>query len=530
MKKRGWIIGIVVVLLIAGFFTYRALANRQSSTTTNVQTVAVQRGTLTSTLSAAGTVRPGQSAVITWKTSGKVGTVDVQVGDQIQADQEMAALDANDLPSTMINAKQSLLDAQKNLDDVLNSQLQQAQALQTLQDAQKALDDVNKTAAVNLANAQQTLATAQQTVDDAQKKRTAMNYPHSSDPLIIEKAKTDYELAKAAYKDALHKYDVWKHKKLTNPERVNALNNLVSAKQKMDRAFATYNWYLLMPSDNDIAQADADLAVAQANLAQAQSNYDNLKNNPDTTALTLAQANLADAQRQWDRVKNGPNPDDVAAAQAAVDAAQATLDEANITAPISGTVTEVSTSVGDLVSSGTSAFRIDDLSKMYIDLQVSEVDINNLKIGQESTLSFDAIPDKEYSGKVTEIGVVGSVSQGVVNYPVTVQITNPDESLKSGMTAAVSVTIAQHQNVLIVPNQAIRALGNQRTVTVLFEGQQIQVPVTVGLTNDTTSEVTGNQLREGDEVVINTSTSTAQNNNFRQGGGGGFFGGGGPFR
>jgi multidrug efflux pump subunit AcrA (membrane-fusion protein) len=89
------------------------------------------------------------------------------------------------------------------------------------------------------------------------------------------------------------------------------------------------------------------------------------------------------------------------------------------------------------------------------------------------------------------------------------------------MTAAVSIVVAQHDNVLVVPNQAIHNAGNQRTVAVMFEGQQIQVSVTVGLAGDTTTEVTGGSLKEGDEVVINTSSSTRTNNNL----GGGSFGG-----
>jgi HlyD family secretion protein len=240
----------------------------------------------------------------------------------------------------------------------------------------------------------------------------------------------------------------------------------------------------------------------------AQTNYDSLKNGPDSVAITVAEAQLADAQRQLEHSKDGPNPNDVAAAQAAVDAAKATLNQAELLAPFAGTITEVDIKPGDLISASTAAFRIDDLSSVYVDLQVSEIDINSIQMGQEATLTFDAIPNQEYKGKVTAIGVAGSVSQGVVNYPVTIQLTNPDQNVKTGMTAAVNIIIAQHENVLIVPNQAIRVSGGERTVTVLFQGEQIPVPVTIGLTNATSSEVIGNQLKEGDQVVVNTSAAS----------------------
>jgi HlyD family secretion protein len=516
MKKTWWIIGgVVLVLLVAGVLVYRGVARGQANAAASVQTATVERGTLTASLSYAGTIRPGQSATISWQASGKVGKVKVTQGESVQANQELADLDTNALPPSIIKAKQDLIDAQKTLDDLLNSTLQQAQNLQAVQTAQKNLDDLKQTVAQNSADAQVALATAQKTLDDAQKKQIATRYPHSTDKYVIQNALTKYLLAKEDYKTALQEFDRVDHKPLTNSDRANALQKLVTAEQKMKTAFATYNWYVLMPTQNDMDTADANLAQAQANLTVAQTNFDSLKDGPDSVAITLAESQLADAQRAYERSKDGPNPEDVSAAQAAVDAAQATLDQAQLLAPFAGTITQVDIKPGDLVNSSTSAFRIDDLSSIYVDLQVSEIDINSLQLGQQAALTFDAIPNKEYAGKVTAIGIAGTVSQGVVNYPVTVQIINADEVVKPGMTAAVNIIIARHDNVLIVPNQAIRASADQRTVTVLYQGQQIPVTVTVGLTNATTSEVIGNQLREGDEVVINQSAASSTSNNGR---------------
>jgi HlyD family secretion protein len=514
-----------VVLLAGGFFFYRSRVAGQAAAAVSVQTATVQRGTVTASLSSAGTVRSAQSATIVWQTSGKVARVNVGVGDTVQVNQELAALDTNTLSPEVMNAQQDLVNAQKALDDLLNSTVQQAQARQDLVDAQTALNAVKQTATNDAAQAQLTLATAQKAYDDAVKKRNAMNYPHSSDKLVIENAQVDYLLAKNDYKDALHDFEDVAHKRLTNPDRVAALKALLTAKQKMDQMLATYNWYILPWTPNDIAQADGNVSVTKANLDKAQADWEILKDGPNSASVTLAEAKLADAQRAWDRVKDGPTQADITAAQATVDAAKATLDSVYLTAPFAGTVTQLDIKPGDIVSSGTDAFRIDDMSSVYIDLQVSEIDVNNLKLNQPATLTFDAIPDNQYTGVVTQIGIVGTVSQGVVNYPVTVRIDNPDPSVRPGMTAALSVVINQHENVLMVPNQAIRVSGNQRTVTVLFEGQQIPVPVTVGLSSDTETEVTGNQLREGDEVVINQSASTGTNNGFRPGGGGGFVGG-----
>src|SRR5206468_8311931 len=110
---------------------------------------------------------------------------------------------------------------------------------------------------------------------------------------------------------------------------------------------------------------------------------------------------------------------------------------------------------------------------------------------------------------VSEIGYVGTTTQGVVNFPVTVVVAHPDPALKPGMTASAAIVTDKKTNVLLVPNRAIHVTGVQRTVTVLFEGQQIPVPVQVGLSNDTQSEITGGQLKEGDTIVLNTTAATS---------------------
>lgn len=510
MKKKGLLIfALMIVILVAGGLGYRAWASSQDSDSSEIQTATVSRGELVSTLGSSGNTRTGQSATITWETSGKIGKITLEQGDTVTEDQVLAALDQNTLSNEMIKAKQDLITAQQELDDLLNSKLQQAQALQAVEDAQKALDSLKQTSAEESSQAQLALANAQDALKDAQRTRNAMNYPHSSDELTIEKAETDYLLAKQANKEALQEYRKYEKKNLTNDKRVRALNNLITTRDKMETTFATYNWYLQNYSDIEIAQADGELAVAQANLDIAQAEWESVKEGTSQASIALAEATLADAQREWERVKDGPNPEDIAAAQAAVDAAQAILDNAELLAPFSGTITEVDLKTGDLVSSGESAFRIDDLATIYIDLQISEVDLASLEVGQQAVIEFDAIADKEYTGEVTEIGMIGSVSQGVVNYPVTVQVMDTDQNIRPGMTASVTIIVDQVEDALLVPNKAIRTSGGQQYVTVMFEGQQINIPVTVGLVGDSMSEITNDQLLEGDAVVVNGSTTSA---------------------
>lgn len=514
-KKTMLILSLFIVVLVSGGLGYRAWANNQSANSTELSTSTIARGSLASSLSSSGNTRSGQTATILWETSGKVGVVNASLGEIVQEDQVLAALDTTSLSSEMIQARLDLLVAEQALDDLLNSTVGQAQALQAVENAQEALDNLQVTDAEALSQAQLTVVSAQEALEDAEQTRLRMNYPHTSDSLVIEKAEMEYMLAKQAYKEAQQAYYAVDQKRLTNPDRVRALTNLLNAKQQMESKLAIYNWYLLGYTESDIAQADAELGVAQANLEKAQSALESLKNGNSSAAISLAEAVLADAKREWERVKNGPTEQDIAAAQATVEAAQAKLDHAQLLAPFTGTITKVEVAVGDLVSSGLTAFRIDDLAAMYIDLQISEVDLPSLEVGQAAIIEFDAISDKEYAGEVTEIGMIGTVSQGVVNYTATVRITNADSDIRPGMTASVSIIIAQVEDALLVPNKAIRTSNGQRTVTVLFEGQQISVPVTIGLVGDSLSEVTSDQVREGDVVVLTGTTASTTSTNER---------------
>ena len=219
--------------------------------------------------------------------------------------------------------------------------------------------------------------------------------------------------------------------------------------------------------------------------------------------LALAEAQLNDARRNYERIKEGADPVDVAAAEARVSAAQSTLDMAYIIAPFDGTVTQAESAVGDQVSTGSAAFRMDDLSHLLVDLQVSEVDINNIVIGQTATLTFDAILGKEYHGEVVEVGQAGDTVQGVVSFTVTVELTDADELVKPGMTAAVNVVIEEQNDVVLIPNRTVRLVDGERVVYVLIDGKPVQVKVKLGSTSGIDSALLGGDIKEGDLIILN---------------------------
>lgn len=438
---------IILVVMVAGLVLgVRYWRNQRAQTTiSNYQTMTISRGNLTATVGATGTVRSNQSTILAWQTSGTVESVLVEVGDLVSAGQVLASLAEETLAQNVILARSDLVNAQKALENLKASQVAQFQAWQNVLQARQAVIQAQRLLdPYELQDYQDDLDEARQKVVDAEEK--------------LNQAKEDFEL----YKDFAEE----------NAERKRRQERLEDAQQKYDEALRA--------------------------LELLQLEEQNARNN-----LALAEARLKDAEREYERVKNGPDPAEVSALEARIAAAQATLNLAQIKATFDGTVTDVQIKPGDQVSVGKVAFRLDDLSKYLVDVRVSEVDINRVAMGQSVLLTFDAIQGEEYRGVVTQIANTSTLNQGVVEYLVTVELQNTDGKVKPGMTAAVNIVVEELENVLLVPNRAVRLLDGARVVYVLRNNVLTPVRITLGASSDMESEVVDGDLTSGDVVVLN---------------------------
>lgn len=265
--------------------------------------------------------------------------------------------------------------------------------------------------------------------------------------------------------------------------------------EEVRAAFEPYKFYPESDPKREELKDDLDQAQADLNAAVKRLEYE--------YTLSVARANLVRARQDYEKYKDGPTADDVAAAKARIAAARATLAQAWIEAPFDGTVTLVETHAGDQAAVGAQAFRIDDLSSLLVDLSVSEVDINQVKPGQDVTMTFDAIRNEEYKGEVIEVDRVGSQQQGAVEFVVTVRLEDPDEQVRPGMTAAVNVVVSQLEDVLLIPNRAVRFVDGKQVVYILKDDQLTPVNIKLGASSDTTSEVLEGELAVGDAIVLN---------------------------
>jgi len=459
--KRVVIVIVVVGLIAAGAFAlYRARARSSAAALQSLETVTLERGELVAGVGATGTVRANQTALLPWQTTGIVAQVHPSVGEQVSEGQALAELRDTSLPQTVIQAGVELVDARNDLDDLLEpaSELSLSQAEQAITQAEQQVRDLeDRVASLKSTGAQTDIDQARATVVLVANK--------------LDQARQDYE--------------PYANKSEDNLARATLLSVLTRAQQEYDNAVARLNNLLGTTNPIDLAAAEADLALAKAQMDDARQNYQTLK--------------------------EGADPDDIAAAEARLAAAQATVDLKQIAAPFAGTITEVLAKPGDQVSPGTIAFRLDDLSRLLVDVQVSEVDINSIRQGQEVALTFDAIPAKEYHGLVDQVAAVGTPVQGVVDFTVTVALSDADEDVKPGMTAAVNVAVQQLQDVLLVPNRAVRVQDGQRVVYVLKEGVPQPVEISLGASSEVYSQLLSGDLEEGDPIVLNPPAVFEQN-------------------
>ncbi|RPI25132.1 MAG: efflux RND transporter periplasmic adaptor subunit [Chloroflexota bacterium] len=507
-RSKIVILVVVVVVLVGGGYLAlnRFRASAAQAAGGSLDTVILERGSLTSMIGAAGTVRSAQAATLAWQTSGRVGEIKTSLGQEVSAGQALASLDPTSLSQNILQAQVDLINAQNALDDLYEADpLEIAQANANLDDARQALEDLQHPSDLAITQAEMDILDAQEALDDAQQDVDRLARGRANQEQI-SLARADYLLAQDRVDQMQARYEDTPGDPDEDPGKALALSNLAAAENARDRALGALNWYLGKPSEAEIADKEAALALAQARFAEAQQALEDLKN-PPAVQVTLAQARITDAQDALDRLESGPTEDEVTIAQTRLTQAQAALKQAGLEAPFAGVITEIQAMPGDMVSPGTPALRLDNLSSLYVDLEVSEVDIHQVHVGQQVDITFDAILDRQYTGEVDRIGQVGVANQGVISFVVTVRLLDADESVRPGMTAVANIRVAEVADVLQLPNRAIQEEDGKRFVYVLRgnggEDDVIeQAFVQIGVSSDASSEIISTELKEGDRIMV----------------------------
>src|SRR2546426_1547190 len=276
-----------------------------------------------------------------------------------------------------------------------------------------------------------------------------------------------------------------------------------------------------------------NVSTVKLKIAQAAT-YANTMNDAIGGSIATATQNVTTisqrGQQSIDAAQTSLNskPYDLASSQAsvdnasaAVDTAQANLANAVATAPTAGVVASIGSQVGETAANPFMVLA--NTTSLVLHGTIGEADVAKVKLGLVANITVDAVSStSRMTGRVTSLDPVATIQSGVPVYGIDRTIDLPNSQVKPGMTGTATVIIASRQNVLTVPNLAIRTTNGKRYLQILKGGEAVDTDVVFGIANDTTTEVISG-VAEGDLAVLPAARATAT---ARPGAGGGGFGGG----
>jgi HlyD family secretion protein len=549
--NRNLFWGIVVVILAALAYLVYLLVRPAQSAIPAVSTVQAKTGSITAVVNSTGQVAPWTQAKLSFRTSGRIVSIPVRVGDAVKKGNPLASLDATDLKIQVEQAQANLDSAQAKLDAIEQGpRKEDVAAAQAALDAAQAklngmlsggrAEDI-KSAEAALASAQAKQAGVDQAASSlANAKANLANLQRPPDPLAVKAAQLAVEQAKDTLWSAQANRDGTCNPR--NPQYLcdAAAATVASDQIALDQAQVKLQQLQEPAKPEDLAAAKAAVASAQTQLDSAKVKLAQLKAAPVSDDVVQAEAAVTQAQQTLDLKKQPYSDSDiaqqrqavaqaqaalelkkapytqadleqakaaVAQAKAQLEEAQYNLDSATLKAPFDGIVSAVNANVGEMASSAAAnpVVALVDPNDLRLDVSVDETDIAHVEVGYDANVTFDALPGKTFTGKVVAIAPSASVQQGVATYLVSISLKNA-AGVKPGMTGNADVIYARHENVLVVPTRAVRTEGNRRVVSVLEGGKIVPKPVTVGVSDDQSSEIVSG-LKPGELVVIPVTAS-----------------------
>jgi len=511
--------GVIVFLLIGGgYFGYNKFFGNKN--TTSYVTAAVQKGTIVVSVSGSGQVSASNQIDIKPKASGNVVYVGLSQGQEVKAGTLLVKLDATD-------AEKSVRDAEVNLESAKLSleKLKGPEGLTVPKNKETAQEDLNKAyddgfssvsnAFLDLPSIMTGLNNLLLGSDKSLTNGTQNNVDFYADAVknydekvlqYRDDTKAKYQRARDAYEKNYEDYK--SANRLSDTATIDALiNETYNTTKSISDAIKSANNLIQFYEDRLTERnlphpsiADTHLSTLNTYTGQVNSHLSNLLNIKNTISNdkdAIANADL-DVQSQELTVKQREN--------ALLDAQQ-NLENYYIRAPFDGVVAAINVKKGDSASSGSAVVTFITRQKIA-EISLNEVDVAKVKVGQKVTLFFDAIPDLSITGEVSEIDIIGTVSQGVVTYNVKIGFDTQDERVKSGMSVSAAIITDMKQDVLLVPNAAVKSNGGQY-VEVWENNVPRNQTVETGLSNDTMTEITSG-LKEDDRVVTQTTTATTK--------------------
>ncbi len=516
MNARGFftkkkIIWTIIILLIVGFVGYRI--SQRGKGVSGIQTDTAKVRNLKSTVLATGQVVSGTDLQLSFKSGGIVERVLVKEGSKVKQGDVLASLDQRDQQASLTSARGSLAQAQAGYQRVIAgaSSEEVAVSQRAVDAAQVALESAKK----SLENTRQQQETAVQNAYSSllNSGLAAVASPGNTGSGSLAVTGTYTGTDQGMYKISIYSSGSGQRFQISGLESMDGEVKSVPVPlgtrglfvQSVGQLNANDSWTVTIPNTMSATYVTAYNAY-QAALKARQSAVDAAQ-----SQINSAQTSLDQARAALDLKRAQARPADIEAAQAQiltaqgqVQAAQAALENTVIRAPADGTITGVDIKPGELATAMKEVFVLQDIGNLHAEANVSEANIASLQSGQSVDLTFDALgPDRHFTGTVQTVNPASTVVSGVVNYKVTASLDNiPD--IKPGMTANMTVLVAQKDNVLAIPLRAVINRDNKKYVRVITDPKKNtyeERQVTTGLEADEGLVEVTSGLKAGDVVV-----------------------------
>ena len=515
-KRIYWIIGVVVALvLVGGFFFIRNQQAQLAETADSEQeTVTAFIGDLSASATASGTVSPSREAALSVDMPGLIEEVTMRVGDHVIVGDVLMQLDTDALAINLAIAEQNLKLKEASLADLIKdpTDAEVASANAALLSAQAQLDDLlSGPTAEEIAAQEANLRAADANVWSASSQLSQAQ--NAIKPADIAAAEAGLAAAEANLKSVELQYT-------RNPDEddITANTALAQARQQVASSQAALDNLRAGPDSNQLGSAQASLSASSAQRDAATANFNKLNSGATAAQIAGSEAQVAQAQASLDSLLDGATETQITAAEAEVEQAKINLADAHaifdamtITAPYDGVITAVNYSEGEFASGPV--IEIVDDGALEVILEVDEVDVGSLQVGQTATINMETWPDTDIASEVTTIVPSAKTQPGssLVIYEVHLALDEAELPILVGMTANANLITAEKGDVLLVPNKAINADRSNGTFSVnIMIGDTIEeVPVTIGLRDNQNTEITSG-IQEGDVLVIGNIAPRAQ--------------------
>ena len=437
-KNWKWMVPVVCVAVLGGWFILRPDKAQNANKDINYVQVSPSKRDVSNTLSGTGTLNPANTYNVKSLVAGKVLTSSFEEGDIVEEGTVLYTVDSSDATTKAEQASIALQQAQRSYDKTADRQYVRAEVAGVVSALKVAKGD-------EVTSGQEVAV-----IRDSSKMVLRLEFP-AADAATFSVGQSAEVTLDGTFEmltgtvtavtgtDALSTGNL-----LTRTVTISVRNagGLTTAQA----ATATVNGVSAIGAATFQYQAERTLTTLAAGTVTAIHAREGDSVNKDDIVLQISGDDLSESIQSASETLRG--------AELSMQSTQDTMNNYTITSPISGTIIEKAAKVGDALSTGSDLCTIYDLSYLEMTINVDELQVSSLSVGQTVQVTADAVQDKTYEGVVTRVSMKGDTSGGTTTYPVTVRIDETD-GLRPGMNANAEIVVAQAKNALAVPNAAV---------------------------------------------------------------------------